>query len=322
MPAGGAGLSRLASALHARGLLRRAELGVAADPLCAPRDAAAAAGAGAMLELAARRTIALGVVTYRAPESLRHSLESWRRSGLLDLVDERMVFANDPSAVDVALAKEFGLDFYATGEFGGNVMIGGAVTYLVGNATADYLLLLEKDFPFAPEVEGNAHNSMREIFAGVQLLSRGVADIYRLRGALDFPSEGYRDCCHNECPGYSRWASKGRWVDHQNYLSIYCEPNVVNISRGRAAQCAAEPSAPDVFCYSSSDSAYSNNPTLISRAWYTKTLRDWTLSRLDKLQFNNHDFEESVTESWLGWSPPARICASKRGLFRHYEVDL
>lgn len=42
-------------------------------------------------------TIALAAITYKAPLSLRHSLQSWRRNGLLDLVDESMLFINSPT---------------------------------------------------------------------------------------------------------------------------------------------------------------------------------------------------------------------------------
>ena len=133
----------------------------------------ARAAASAALELAARRTIALAAVTFRSPLSLARSLASWRRAGLLDLVDERMLFVNRGAAGDagadadfaaeLALARDFGFDVYTAGdEFDGNVMAGPALAYLAGNASADYVLFVEKDFAVAREREGEAGSLERD----------------------------------------------------------------------------------------------------------------------------------------------------------------
>ena len=84
-----------------------------------------------------KKKLAIAAVSWMAPKSLRNSMESWRAGGLLDVVDERMLFQNrgdvenDAGAradaeAEAALAREFGLDLYSTGagDFGGNVMAG------------------------------------------------------------------------------------------------------------------------------------------------------------------------------------------------------
>jgi len=42
-------------------------------------------------------TVALAAITYKAPLSLGNSLKSWEKNGLLDLVDEKMLFINAPT---------------------------------------------------------------------------------------------------------------------------------------------------------------------------------------------------------------------------------
>ena len=95
-------------------------------------------------------------------------------------------------------------------------------------------------------------------------------------------------------------------------------------SSGRVAQCALAPAraAPaDVLCYTSADSCWSNNPTLLPRRWFRARLRRWMLENLEYFSQRSHYFELETTKSWVAWARPARVCATRRGLFRHREVD-
>lgn len=74
-----------------------------------------------------RKTIALAAISWRAPLSLRNSMESWRAGGLLDIVDEKMIFLNSPTDEDIAIAKEFDFDIYVTDEVRIQVAVSDAV---------------------------------------------------------------------------------------------------------------------------------------------------------------------------------------------------
>ena len=91
-----------------------------------------------------KKKLAIAAVSWRAPRSLRNSMESWRAGGLLDIVDERMIFLNSPTDEDRGIAAEYDFDVYTTPERGGNIMAGPALAYLVGNTSADYVLFMEK----------------------------------------------------------------------------------------------------------------------------------------------------------------------------------
>jgi hypothetical protein len=199
-----------------------------------------------------RKKLAIAVVTWRAPLSLRHSLESWRDNGLLDLVDEKMIFINSPQQVDFDLAREFDFDVYTTEERDGNIMAGPALTYLVGNTSADYVLFMEKDF----DLNSAKAVTARELYLGMHLLSRGV-DVYRLRGHNDYPAEGMPDCCTPAtpptCPFHSNWRSGGYFGDHMNWLLLFCQKDPVESANGRLVQCTKEPAAPSSFCFGSGD---------------------------------------------------------------------
>ncbi len=132
------------------------------------------------------KKVALAAVTWYAPKSLRNSMETWASGGLLDVMDEKMIFINSsPSkAEDETIAREFDFDIYTTEEHGGNIMAGPSIAYLVGNATADYILFMEKDFVLSSDRD----TMLREMYVGMQHLARGV-DVYR-----------YVHCCLDQCP--------------------------------------------------------------------------------------------------------------------------
>jgi hypothetical protein len=279
-----------------------------------------AASAAAAEEAVTRKTIALAAVTWRAPLSLRNSMESWRRGGLLDLVDERMLFVNSPTPEDLAIARDYEFDVYTTEERGGNVMAGPALAYLVGNSSADYVLFMEKDFVLSADRATTA----RELYVGVQHLARGV-DLYRLRGKTDHPAEGMPDCCEKpadpaapaNCPFYSAWRSGGYFSDHMNWLYIFCDPDIMESANGRVAHCTREPAAPDSYCFTSGETNWSNNPALFGREWFDEKLRAVALADYER----NNMFEFNAMMAWLSWRPPAKVCVSFQGIFTHLEID-
>ena len=124
-----------------------------------------------------KKKVALAAVSWQAPKSLRNSMESWRAGGLLDIVDERMIFLNSPTAEDREIAAEYDFDVYTTEEHNGNIMAGPSLAYLAGNTSADYILFMEKDFVLSSPRD----TMMKEMFVGIQHLARGV-DVYRWGG--------------------------------------------------------------------------------------------------------------------------------------------
>lgn len=205
-----------------------------------------------------KKKLAIAAISWRAPKSLRNSMESWRSGGLLDIVDERMIFLNSPTEEDRAIAAEFDFDVYTTDEHNGNVMAGPSIAYLTGNTSADYILFMEKDFVLTAPDRETMHS---ELYHGMAHLARGV-DIYRLRGRTDFPAEGMPDCCARAdpptCPFNSNWQRGGDWGSHQDWLFMWCDKDVVDHSNGRLVQCTDAPHKS--FCFTSANSGYSNNP--------------------------------------------------------------
>lgn len=110
------GLSRLAEAVAAEGSLAEFD----DHYLCGDKPLVEAE----VIKL----KLALAAVSWMAPLSLRNSMESWRKSGLLDIADERMLFLNSPTDEDRAIAREYDFDVYTTDEHNGNIMAGPSVS--------------------------------------------------------------------------------------------------------------------------------------------------------------------------------------------------
>lgn len=109
------------------------------------------------LDEVASKSLALAVVTYRAPKSLAHSMKTWYKTGLLEMAEEKFIFINSPSQVcsldfrsgwfflflifgliwlwqeDMDIANSYGFTIFTTTEQGGNIMAGPSLAYLVGN---------------------------------------------------------------------------------------------------------------------------------------------------------------------------------------------
>jgi len=108
-------------------------------------------------------TLALGLLSWRAPETLAATLETYAAGGLFDLFDEACVYFQEISDSDRAVAAHYGL---TTGGTDANTGIEGGVRALVGDTRADLILLLENDCPLVVDAA-----------VAADALTRAVADM-------------------------------------------------------------------------------------------------------------------------------------------------
>ncbi len=88
--------------------------------------------------------VTLGMISWRAPETVRHTLESYAQAGILDLFAARRIHFNEISAADQAIAQAHGFEVTGSND---NLGIFGAVDRLAREVTTPYLLSLENDCP-------------------------------------------------------------------------------------------------------------------------------------------------------------------------------
>lgn len=139
-----------------------------------------------------------------------------------------------------------------------------------------------------------------------------------------------------------------------NWLFIFCDPNILENGNGRVVECAcfqslfprfsmvdaawcvyvprwnsasfcslrfapsgAGSSSPKSYCFTSAETNWSNNPVLFPRTWFNKKMRALAFKDWER----NNMFEFNVMMDWLTWKPPAIVCVSLEGFFRHHEID-
>lgn len=124
--------------------------------------------------------IGLGILTWKAPETLRQTLESHRAVGLPDLVGERMVYVqeqqNDPQSV--AIARDYGYRVEGGAE---NLGIFGGIDALIRRLHSPLVIFNENDFRATAPPDAVA----RELEAARGLILDNRADIVLLRSRAE-----------------------------------------------------------------------------------------------------------------------------------------
>jgi hypothetical protein len=155
------------------------------------------------------------------------------------------------------------------------------------------------------------------------------------------------NCCEKRdpptCPYHSNWRSAGYFGDHMNWLLILCDPDIMEHSNGRLAQCESvaraplgsgacipgmpaaqaldhnlatsrfhagtkEPNAPTSYCFTSGETNWSNNPILFPRTWFNDKIRDIALMDFER---NNMfgAWRDGGSAAGGGAQPQAASCA-------------
>lgn len=121
-----------------------------------------------------RPTIGIGILSWRAHDTLRKALSSYQQANLFSLFDQALLYFNDPCETDADIARSFGLSFKG----GPNSGIAGGMKGLIENLnTSDYLLLLQNDCPLVETYETARHR----LLEALELLQNHKIDLMRLR---------------------------------------------------------------------------------------------------------------------------------------------
>lgn len=118
--------------------------------------------------------LSIGILSWKAHQTLRKTLESYRQVRLADCADEFKVFFNEMTEADRALAAEFGVEAVGDAK---NLGIWGGMDACAKALSGDVILLLQNDCPVVASPEETA----RYLREGAELIRTGKADLIRLR---------------------------------------------------------------------------------------------------------------------------------------------
>ena len=260
---------------------------------------------------APRAALSVGVLSYRAPETLARTMESYKEGGLAECADECCVFFNAMTQTDEEQCAHYGWRCAGSPE---NLGLLGGMDALARTMTGDYLLMLQNDCPLVAA----AATTRRYLDEAVSLIAAGKADIVRCR-SRNFPGQGFADA-----KKFALYHGKG-W---RPALRRLFRPAKARRMIGRAPY--AIPDADrrfpefitreqDFLIVDSSVINFTDQPFLISRQLMLALL-DWAKEHPKKRTLNGFQVMEiNLNTSW--WRRRHFKVAVGEGLFTHARLD-
>ncbi len=236
--------------------------------------------------------LTLAMLSWRQPRTLKHSLESYQRQGLLDMAKEKLIFFNECTGEDRRIAEKYGFTVLQAKR---NIGIAKPFQELIKAASGRYFLFLENDFMLV-EDEATCEQELQAAMAAVE------TDIACVR---------LRHQHHYGDPNY--WLLKvweGRKSAEQANLNatyLFNEPDREYDEIERVEHLNRT-----FFVADSGIANFTNNPCL----YRTEFLREHFLQR----EFTEFDNLETNIEPW--WQQAGLRIAQGRGLFKHHPLEV
>ena len=255
--------------------------------------------------------LSVGVLSYRAPETLARTMESYREGGLAECADECCVFFNAMTPADEEQCARYGWRCAGSPE---NLGLLGGMDALARAMTGDYLLMLQNDCPLVAD----APFTRRYLAEATALLASGQADIVRCRSRAH-PGQGFADG-----KKFARYYGAG-WRPALRRLLRPLKARRV-IGRAPYAIADAERRFPayierngDFLIVDSSVINFTDQPFLISRPLMLRLL-DWAKAHPKKRTLNGFQVMEiNLNSRW--WRAQHFKIAVGEGIFTHARLD-
>jgi len=248
-------------------------------------------------------TIAILVLVWNEMESLIHTLKTWKQGGLLNFVDERIIYIQELSPEKIEAVKPYNFTILGSEE---NTNLAFALDTLIEKSSSEYVLFLEKDWAL---VEPFFHVK-QQIEGAMKLISEGRADQVKLRSRFNggWPNyavsffQGKEDIVYEQQPNLL--CNFYHWVKN---------PEVKYPDKFRV--CSAEPL---FYCIDSYYCNWTNNPILFKKKWWKQYFSNLARA-MDRDHV--HNWEGHLNNDWSVWNERGFTVAEGNGLFSHREIN-
>lgn len=237
--------------------------------------------------------ISIGILSWNSGKTLKNTLASYRKNGLLELSDDITILFQEVSSEDNKLAKKFGIKYIGLKE---NIGIGKGISKLVENAKHETVLFLEHDW----ELIENQKTVSSQLQEGLNMLENGY-DIVRYRSRSN--------------PGYPVHSMKHKGKELE-YYDTWHKVNAPQLLESMYWLDPAE-SFPDkiqkkdeYFITTARWANWTNNPFMLRKEFFLKNIYDIAVS--------SEHFERDIAEWWV--QQPFKI-AQGEGLFMHNDLE-
>jgi hypothetical protein len=233
--------------------------------------------------------LSVGILSWGAPKTLYNTLESYKQSGIFDMVDDIKVFFQEASPIDKAIAKYYNL-YAIANEY--NVGIGKGLKMLAMNASTDNILLLENDWV---NIEP-ANVTYEELQKGIDLLDSKSSNMVKYRHRTTPGEPLYsRQYCNREMNSPKHLLECVHWrqdpdIDFPDY--IWKDSNT------------------GYYCATSKYANHTNNPTMFNTKFY--------MDNIAPFSGTGNELEGKI-DGW--WQEQDFVVSHGKGLFTHLRLD-
>lgn len=226
----------------------------------------------------------IAILSWGAHKTLENTLQSYKKYGLDQLDDDKVIFFQEITETDREIATKYGYQSFGSPE---NIGIAEAYKLLVSYASGDLFLFLENDWELI-------ENPTQQMFAAAEMLRNEAIDVARFR--------------HKINPGEPLWTRqyKGKeltrpeflldcihWTDPLQFSPLIWE---LDFDNGRWVGAWAK------------NANWTNNPTMFRTEW----LRENIIPRI------TGDIEADL-QGW--WKDQWFTVGQGNGLFTHNRLD-
>ncbi|CAM2919429.1 hypothetical protein DRF59_03045 [Chryseobacterium flavum] len=117
--------------------------------------------------------VSICILSWKTGKTLKNTLKSYKKFGLLDIVDDIIILFQEVTEEDKKLADQYKIRYIGLNE---NIGIGKGMKMLAENATRENILFLEHDW----ELLENQNTTFSRLKSGLEMLNSGF-DVIRFR---------------------------------------------------------------------------------------------------------------------------------------------
>lgn len=280
------------------------------------------------MKLSDTHSTGIAILSKRAPKTLALSLASYERVKLKDMFTEHCIIFQAITPKDLAVADKYEYRCAATGY---NSDICDGIRQMLESIESDYILLMENDCPLL------ANLSEQEIYYRLQesldIIVQEKADLVRLRNA-------WRPGGHvNAAKRYSRYYDieelAAKWqnaecLDHSPSWLKYLRRSIFRQEArsciGRSVYVEQNPHLrfPSYiqkegthYIADSEVFTWTNQPTLLSRHFLQRTIKELEKTFFSFIDINEEEFERRINSRH--WRQHHHKIAISPGIFTHQE---
>ena len=269
-----------------------------------------------------RLPLSIIVIDYQSPLSFNASVRSYMKNELFAMVQESLLYAQqiqNYSMDSLHLANEAAFTKIRFSFV--NTYIHGAILAAIDEVTADYVLILEKDF----QLVENAEITRQRLISAISLLrSNNDIKVVRMKsrqkpGVPEFGRVLYQ---YNEAELLAKTEKERDLICQVLYWK---DDNFIDehVSRAHMWRCPEDPS---YWCSSTSACHWTNQAPLFERKWFVEHMRP--ALAVAKPEYDNeyqrhHCFEIMCRYERGGcaWERTRWIVALGDGLFSHRDIE-